>query len=113
MHSKIDNLRKTRTFLLQLLPELSVEQLNAIPLGFRNNIIWNLAHLVATQQDFCYTRAGLPQLVDESFYQAYKLGSAPEKSISQEEIDEIKLLLFHTLDSLEEDHKSDAFKNYI
>ena len=112
MQSKIDDLRKTRTFLLQLLTELSVEQLNTIPHGFRNNIVWNLAHLVATQQGFCYTRAGLPQLVDESFYNAYKPGSAPEKSTSQVEVDEIKRLLLDTLDSLTEDYKRNAFKSY-
>jgi len=112
MQSKIDNLRKTRAFLLQLVSELSLEQLNTIPQGFRNNIVWNLAHLVASQQGFCYSRAGLPQLVEESFYNAYKPGSAPENSASQAEVDEIKRLLLDTLDSLEKDYKKEVIKNY-
>ena len=35
------------------------EQLALIPEGFHNNILWNIAHCVVTQQLLCYKLAGV------------------------------------------------------
>jgi len=50
MKKEIERLKKTRIFLLDLIKDLTTEQLNEIPKGFNNNIIWNLGHLIASQQ---------------------------------------------------------------
>ena len=50
MNDQIETIRKTRSFLLDYIKELNIEQLNKIPAGFNNNIAWNLGHLVAAQQ---------------------------------------------------------------
>ncbi len=49
MNKQIEILRNTRKHLLSFINDLSTEELNEIPQGFNNNIIWNLAHLTATQ----------------------------------------------------------------
>jgi len=46
MQNQIDTLLITRKFLLKITEDLTIEQLNKIPDGFKNNIAWNLAHLL-------------------------------------------------------------------
>src|SRR6476660_6308335 len=101
MHPQIETIRKTRTALLTLIQELSVEELNEIPAGFNNNIIWNVAHLVAAQQGVCYLRAGLPLRIEEKYFLPYKPESKPAHYVAAEEVEAIKALLFSTLDQLE------------
>jgi len=58
MNKGIDGIRRTRTYLLDFIKDLSVEQLNEIPGRLNNNIIWNLGHTLVTQQHLCYIRSG-------------------------------------------------------
>src|SRR6202012_521751 len=108
----IDNLRNPRKLILETLKDYSIEQVNKIPEGFNNNIIWNLGHMIATSQGICYKRSGLEAVVTEDFFNTYKSGSKPERFISQEEYDELKELFFSTLDKLEEDYEAGIFVNY-
>ena len=41
------------------LKHFSLEQLNAVPEGFNNNILWNIAHTMVTHQLLMYKRSGL------------------------------------------------------
>ena len=112
MTKQIEIIRKTRAFLLDHLKDLTSEQLNKIPEGFNNNIIWNLGHLVAAQQGVCYIRAGLAPRLDEGFINTFKSGTKPGERLSEAEIENIKTLLFATLDQLEDDYNSGVFGNY-
>ena len=102
---KFEIIRKTRSFLLEIIRERSIEQLNKVPTGFNNNIVWNLGHLVAAQQGICYSRAGLKPRADEDFINAYKPGTKPNGEVNAEQIKNIKELLFSSVDLLEEDYK--------
>ena len=42
------------------LDNYSLEQLNTIPSGMSNNLIWNLGHVVVSQQKLVYALSGLP-----------------------------------------------------
>lgn len=112
MTKQIEIIRKTRAFLLKNLENLTTEQYNKIPEGFNNNIIWNLGHMIAAQQGVCYIRAGLTPHVSEEFINRYKSGSKPEGNLDATEIEQIKNLLFSTLDQLEEDYKNNIFGSY-
>ena len=112
MNNKIEKIRKTRNFLLTIIKELTIEQLNTIPEGFSNNIIWNLGHLIAAQQGVCYVRAGLDTWVDEDFFNSYKPGSKPERKLNDEEVENIKELFFSSLDVLEKDYEKNFWSIY-
>ena len=112
MNKEIDNLKKTRSYLLKAIEELSVDELNEIPAGFNNNIIWNLGHMVAAQQGICYIRGGAQLNVEEKYWLNYKPGSKPEKFIDAEEVRAVKDLMITTLDRLTNDYGTDLFKNY-
>ena len=111
MDKQFEIFKKTRQFMLNYISELNVVQLNKIPAGFNNNIIWHLGHVIAAQQGVCYRRAGLPYVITETFFELYKPGTKPEILLGELEIEDIKLLLLSTIDKLEEDYKADQFKN--
>jgi hypothetical protein len=112
MKRAIEILKQPRQSVLDVINDLSVEQLNKIPEGFNNNIIWNLGHMIAAQQGICYMRADLPVRISETLFHAYKSGTKPEGFVDAVGVEEIKQLLFTTLDQLEADHDNGMISNY-
>jgi hypothetical protein len=112
MNKKIDNIRKTRSYLLNLIEGLSDEQLNKVPGGFQNNIIWNLGHLIAAQQGVGYIRGGVQPAVEESFLALYRPGTKPERTFDSTEIAQVKERLLTSLDQFEADYQNRQFDNY-
>ena len=111
--SSVFKVQKTiREILLKILDNHSLEQLNKIPAGYSNNLIWNVAHCISAQQVLVYKLSGLPMLVSDEFIDKYKKGTKPEGDVSQTEVDEIRGLLFSTLDKTEKDVNNGIFLNY-
>ena len=108
----VGNIRKTRILVLDLIKELSLEKLNKIPHGFNNNIFWNAGHLIAAQQSICYLRGGHPISISEDFFNNFKPGSRPERFFQSDEEDEMKKLLFGSLDILESDLQINKFEPF-
>ncbi|WP_282134724.1 DinB family protein [Seonamhaeicola maritimus] len=108
----LDVLQSTRKSFKRILEKLSLEALNKIPKGFSNNIIWNIGHIVVTEQLLAYRLSGLPTMVSDELIEKYKKGTKPEGSVSQEEVNLIKGLLETTIEKTAKDYKNDAFKNF-
>ncbi len=104
--------RTSRKIVSQFLDNYSLEQLNKIPNGFKNNFIWNIAHIVVTQQLLVYKFSGLPMLVSDELAQKYMKGTKPELDATQADVDEIKTLLSDIINQTEEDYNNGIFKNY-
>src|SRR6267154_696892 len=83
MNKDIDNIKKTRLFLLNAINDLPADQLNEIPAGFNNNIIWNLGHMIAAQQSICYIRAGVLPVVEKKYITEYKPGTKPGQDVDE------------------------------
>lgn len=103
---------KTRGFFKTYLEQLSLEDLNKIPNGFNNNIIWNIGHIVATEQLLIYKLSGLPMMVSDEFVNAYRKGSKPEGDVTQDDVDVISKLLSETIKKTKTDYKENAFSNF-
>lgn len=112
MDKNFEILKKSRSLLLKITEHLTIDQLNKIPVGFNNNIVWNIAHLVVTQQLLCYKLSGLPCLISDEMIQKFQKGSSPISKISADEFQEIKMLLLDLPKTLEEDYCKRVFKNY-
>ena len=112
MLQKIEKLKNARKFLLTLIEDLNTEQLNQTPTGFNNNIIWNLAHLVAVQQAVCYKRSGLQPIVQDKYVTPFLPGTKPNGFIENDEVETIKILLISSLDEFESDYKKGFFTTY-
>lgn len=107
------NINQTsRTVLLNFLENHTLEQLNAIPEGFSNNLIWNIGHCIVVQQMLVYKLSDLPMMISDEMVEKYKRGTKPEHSVSQSEVDEMKVLLFSTLEKTKKDFSEKLFQNY-
>lgn len=112
MKTQLEIIRKARQSLIGIVSELTDEQLNRIPAGFNNNIIWNMGHLIASQQGLCYIRSGKPIVVDEGYLKLFKPETKPDGIISAAAIDTIKKLLLPTIDRLESDYGQNHFSDF-
>ncbi len=107
------NINQTsRMVLLNFLENHSLEQLNAIPEGFSNNLIWNIGHSIVVQQMLVYKLSDLSMIVSDEMVEKYKRGTKPEHSVSQKEVDEMKGLLFSTLEKTKKDFREKLFQTY-
>lgn len=91
---------------------LSLQDLFKIPNGYRNNIVWQVGHIISVQQQLVYLRSGLPLKIPVEFSKKYGRGSTPDEVINEEDFNEIKSLLFNPIEELEKDLQSNIFENY-
>ena len=103
---------KTRKFLKSFIENLSLSELNKVPDGFNNNIIWNIAHVIVTQQLLVYNLSGLPTIVSNEMIDSYRKGTKPLRDLNQAEVDAISNLLFSTLEKTKDDYDSKLFQTY-
>ena len=71
---------KNRKILEGFLNQFSLKELNKVPEGFNNNIIWNIAHVIVTQQLLVYSNSQLPMIVSDEMVAKYRKGTFPEFS---------------------------------
>ena len=88
MHYAFDIILKNRKILNSFLMNFSLEELNIVPEGFSNNIIWNIAHVVVTQQLLVYNLSGLPMHTNDEMVAKYRKGSKVEKVTTQDEVNQ-------------------------
>ena len=112
MKFHLDLLRNIRTSFLKELNSLSHEQLNLVPEGFNNNIIWNVAHSLVIQQLLCYSLSDTKCPVEKHILKKYKNGTVPTDDISENELTYIKKMLLDSVDILENDFNTGLFKSY-
>ncbi|CAM1349387.1 DinB family protein [Tenacibaculum insulae] len=112
MNKQFEALKKSRELVLKKIEGLSIEQLHKIPEGFNNNIAWNVAHLVVTQQLLHYKLSGLNCLVSDELIEKYKKGTVPTETFSEEELEEVKELLLGLPDTLKEDFEAGIFTEF-
>lgn len=108
----IDKIIQFRHYLLGRISDLTPQQLNYIPAGHRNNIIWNLAHMTAVLQVLCYVRSGLAMTIDQTYYTPFLAGTSPEKEMTPDEIATIKSLFITTANQLADDYERGIFVDY-
>ena len=112
MQSTFDITLSSRNILHKFLTNYSLEQLNKVPEGYNNNLIWNIAHIVVVQQMLVYHLSGLPMLVSKEMVEKYKKDTKPEATVTKEEGTQIKGLLYTTLEQTQKDFSEGIFKNY-
>ncbi len=112
MQEILEITKTSRNMISKLIQGYTLEQLNKVPEGFKNNLIWNVAHVVVTQQLLVYKLAGLPVMVSEEMIEKYKKGTQTEGAVDQEEVDEILALLHKTIEQTQLDIENNLFQNY-
>lgn len=104
--------KTNRKHIAQLIDHYTLEQMNKIPEGFSNNLVWNLGHIIVAQQGLVYRLSGLPINVTDEMNEKYRNGSKPTGTTTQAEVDELKALLFSLLEQTKEDYTAGKFVAY-
>lgn len=112
MERNLMHFSSQRNSLKKMLDGLSESDLNYIPQGFNNNIIWNATHILTTQQYFCYYLSGNHSEVNMEMLKRFSRGTKPEGNVSGEEIEQIKGLIDKTAGQMAEDFAADKFVEY-
>jgi hypothetical protein len=113
MKNQFNILKKSRALTLKAIEGLTLEQIHKIPDGFKNNIAWNIAHLVVTQQLLHYKLSGLDCLCPDTLIENYRKGTFPTVDFSQEEYNEVLDLFKGLPETLEEDYEAGIFEYYV
>lgn len=112
MRKEIELTAAFRKLLLTLLDELSLEQINTIPPGFNNNLVWQLGHVIAVQQAICYKRSQNAPVVADALIDRYKKDTRPEKPLSAEEYEELKQVSATSMAQLDKDFDDGVFAGF-
>lgn len=104
--------KTSRNLISKFVQGYTLEQLNKVPEGFNNNIIWNVAHIIVTQQILVYKLSGLPMIVTDEMVEKYRKGTKTEHFASQDEVDQILALLTQTIDQTAKDIENKIFINF-
>lgn len=104
-----DITRKTRENLLKVIDGLSVTQMNTIPEGYTNNLVWHLGHVLATQQLIVYRLSGTEVLITDNIIDEFRKGTKPENKYTKDDISELKEMFIQVIDHSEEDYDAGAF----
>ena len=105
-------LNNTRAIFKKIIESNTLEDLNKIPKGFNNNIIWNIGHIVVSEQLLVYKLSGLPSSLSDEMINKYRKDSKPESPLNQSEVEKIKDLLFYTIEKTKTDYNNSVFKTY-
>lgn len=112
---QLDLLLTTRRNALKVTAGLDEDQLNIIPSGFNNNIIWNLGHMLVTQQLLIYSLTYNEVFIDPALVPLYRKGSYPSQTKSRDEIKYIKHQLEFSVSRIKQDYlagRLDTYKTY-
>ncbi|MDC6365322.1 MULTISPECIES: DinB family protein [Flavobacteriaceae] len=112
MEKLLDILLKNRTILDNILKTSSPELLFEIPKGFRNNIWWNIAHVLVTPELLIYGLSGLDYTIEEDLINKYRKGTFPDGEPTVEEIEKVSAYLFSTLEQIKSDYEQGKFKEF-
>ncbi|WP_437919102.1 DinB family protein [Sphingobacterium sp. LRF_L2] len=99
-----------RRAFIELIDGLTTEELNHIPEGFNNNIIWNFGHIVVSTQTLCYVRTEIhADATAFKYVDAYKKGSKPTYFVQAEEIAELKEIALASIETIQKAYNDGVF----
>jgi hypothetical protein len=101
-----------RHILSGFISNYSLEQLNTMPKGFTNNLIWNIGHIIVTQQRLIYKTSGLPMYITDALLETYKTGTKPTGKTTKEEAKELQELLTSLISPTQNDFMNGKFKSF-
>ncbi len=105
-------IERIRTRIIDSLEGLTAAQLNHVPAGHNNNLIWHLGHLCVTLSSRVYITHGLAMPISTKLVAQFKPGTTATAPQSEAEIEEIKHTFLHLVTQVKEDMERGLFQNY-
>ncbi len=109
---ELEMLTQGRKNLISLISRYNNEQVNLIPSGFKNNLIWNFGHIIVSHQILCYQKSGLDPAVSAAYIDQFKRGTTPADPLDQDQINQLKIMAIETATRFMEDYQKGIFKEY-
>ena len=109
---ELEMLTQGRKNLISLISMYNNEQVNLIPSGFKNNLIWNFGHITVSHQILCYQNSGLDPVVPAAIIDQFKRGTAPVDPLDQDQVNQLKTLAVETAIRFKEDYRNGIFIEY-
>ena len=75
-------------------------------------MLWNVGHVVATEQALTYGLSGLPIDLPDGFVADFRKGSSPRDWTRDWDYAEVRDLLLATVDRTEADYRAGRFETY-
>ncbi|MGD1946060.1 MAG: DinB family protein [Croceivirga sp.] len=104
--------RQNRKLLYSYLNNLSEHDLFTVPKGFNNNIWWNIAHVVVTEQKLIYALSELRLNISQKWVNNYQKGTFPEGKPDKNDVSELKTLLFDLPEQTINDYENGRFTHF-
>ncbi len=101
-----------RKYTLEIIHDLDVSQLNHVPKKLNNSIIWNVGHLLISQQMLTYGLSGLELKAPKHWIKLFKIGSIGNIKVENAEIQQIKSQLVPLIEQTELDYTNGLFKTF-
>ncbi len=112
METELNLWEINRKLLLEYFENYSLEQLNTIPQGFNNNLIWNIGHVIVVQQALLYSSSNLPGNISNEMVNLYKPGTFPTGNTQQIEVNSLKELLISSVEKTKIDYSNQRFSSF-
>jgi hypothetical protein len=103
---------QNRRNLHAILTKTPKEKLLKIPEGFNNNVYWNIAHTIATQQVLIYKFSGLQMRIPNDLVTKFSKGTVPDGTATDEEMMMVADFLISTAEWLIEDYNTALFQTF-
>lgn len=112
MHPSLATNLQLRKMLLNVVNHFTIEELNHTPEAFNNNIFWNAAHVVATQQLLVYSLAGARWTIGKDFIKEFKNGTKPERIYTTSDLHHLKSHMTDSIKRTQADYEAGALGEY-
>lgn len=115
MDKHFEDLTIIRKNLVEYLHKYDLRGLTYIPMGFKNNIFWNCAHSLVTQQLMTYYLSSNTMLVDNDWVMRFKKGTFGDQNVNEDDVRLLIKLLQTTQVQIKKDYNSEKlsyFKPY-
>lgn len=108
----VEMLAATGAVLRGITDGLSNEQMTTVPPWHRNHILWNVGHVVVSQQILTYKLSGLPMYVSDELVAHFARGTSPLDWTSAPDPAEVFALLDELPRRLREDVAAGRFERF-
>ena len=112
MNNLFDTTEKLHHLYLKILKETPEDQLFMIPETHNNNLFWNIAHALVTEQSLVYRLSKLPPRLDEELIKKYSKGTYPEEGVRAGELQQVADALPLTPKWIREDYEKGSFREF-
>lgn len=110
--TEITTLKKQRALIHKVVSGLGEEELLAVPACRKNNIAWNLGHIVTVQQALAYRLAGLPMNTPDEYMAWYFRDTSPADWSGTPDVPRLLEELLHLPEVLEADYAAGKFTSF-